>query len=362
MNIKIIKMSKSKTNLHDVYIYGLKESGCDKIKYIGKTNNLKRRLREHIIESIKINKYHKHRWINSVINNGGKIEIEVLEVVDKTNWEDKEIYWINKIGISNLTNHIIGGGGGRPVINYLKYDDAVEWISLNLKDIKTKRKWDLFCKTEDFPKFLPKCPEKVYKNDWGGYGNWLGTKKYSNTKISNNFLDFESSKKIVSKLNFNTQKDWSIYCKSGERPINIPSNPQKTYKKDWSGWKDWLSSNVFSEKNKLTYKEAKKFVHTLELNNHKEWVNYCKNNSLDKIPSNPERTYKNEWTSWKDWLGSKSKYIDYEKAKNISQKLNLKSREEWFNYYDENKLMNIPKNPQSVYFDKWVSWKEWLGK
>jgi hypothetical protein len=362
MIIKIIKMSKRKKNLHDIYIYTLKERGVDKIRYIGKTNNIKRRLREHLIESVKLNKSHKHKWINSVLENSGEIEINIIEVVDYDNWEEKEVYWINKIGISNLTNYIIGGGGGRPVVDYISYNNAKKWILDNKKYIDRKYKWDYFCKESQFPDFLPKCPEKVYKQEWVGYGDFLGTGKKSNKAISENFLDFKSSKKIVSKFNINNQKEWIVFCASGKKPKNIPSNPQKIYKKEWSGYKNWLSSEKFSNKNKLTYEEAKKNVHSLGLNTHKEWVEYFKNNSLDKIPFNPQRTYKENWEGWNMWLGSKNKYMDYEKAKNISQKINLKNRDEWFEYYDKNDLEGIPKHPQSVYSDKWINWKDWLGK
>lgn len=29
----------------------------------------------------------------------------------------------------------------------------------------------------------------------------------------------------------------------GERPADIPSNPQRTYKKNWQGWKHWLGTD-----------------------------------------------------------------------------------------------------------------------
>jgi len=362
MIIKIIKMSKQKINLHEIFIYGLKENGLKEIKYIGKTNNTKRRLREHIIESKKINKSYKHKWINSVIKKGGYIEIEIVENVHSNNWEEREIYWINELGISNLTNYIIGGGGGRPSINYLSYENARIWILENKKGIDRKYKWDLFCKKDTFPSFLPKCPEKVYKKEWMGYGDWLGTGRKSNKTISNNFLDFESSKKIVSKININTRKEWDKICLSKNKPLNIPSNPQKFYKKEWNGWKDWLSSKRFSENNRLTYENAKKIVNSLKLNTHKEWVEYCKKNNLEKIPFNPQRTYKEEWEGWNVWLGPKNKYLDFFKAKKIASKLKLKNRKEWFEYFDNNSLQKIPKHPQSVYSDKWISWKNWLGK
>jgi len=43
------------------YIYGLTEN--DKIRYIGKSGNPKKRLSEHIRESKRIQKTHKQRWL-----------------------------------------------------------------------------------------------------------------------------------------------------------------------------------------------------------------------------------------------------------------------------------------------------------
>ena len=49
-------------------------------------------------------------------------------------------------------------------------------------------------------------------------------------------------------------------------------------------------------------------------------------------------------------------------AKNYARSLNLKSRVEWYKFYEENKFPNIPKNPQSLYKNKgWKGWKDFLG-
>jgi hypothetical protein len=38
--------------------------------------------------------------------------------------------------------------------------------------------------------------------------------------------------------------EWRQYCKSGERPDDIPSNPNSAYKDvGWAGWNDWLGTD-----------------------------------------------------------------------------------------------------------------------
>ena len=54
-----------------------------------------------------------------------------------------------------------------------------------------------------------------------------------------------------------------------------------------------------------SFTEAKMFVRSLKLKNNKEWKAYCKSGEMqDDIPSNPNKEYKKEWTAWGDFLGT----------------------------------------------------------
>ena len=61
------------------YIYTLESNG--RIFYIGKTNDIKTRLRKHISES-KNKRTYKENFINKALNDGYSIEIDILDVVD----------------------------------------------------------------------------------------------------------------------------------------------------------------------------------------------------------------------------------------------------------------------------------------
>jgi len=54
------------------------------------------------------------------------------------------------------------------------------------------------------------------------------------------FLPFADAKKYVSKLELKNWAEWKKYSKSGQRPEDIPSLPNITYKKDFKGMKDFL--------------------------------------------------------------------------------------------------------------------------
>ena len=60
----------------------------------------------------------------------------------------------------------------------------------------------------------------------------------------------------------------------------------------------------------------------------------------------------------------RKEFLEYEKAKEVVHKLNIKSRTEWENKYckSDNFDKRLPKEPQNSYKKSgWVSWDDWLG-
>jgi hypothetical protein len=97
-------------------IYGLLEPNTHEIKYIGKTINLKERVRKHLQPSKLVKKNYKNNWLNKLIKNNERPIVVVLEnCSSEENLNDAEIKWISHyldIGCS-LTNATIGGDGGK---------------------------------------------------------------------------------------------------------------------------------------------------------------------------------------------------------------------------------------------------------
>ena len=90
----------------EVYIYILSHN--DDIRYVGRTFNVNKRLRQHINESNK-NNTHKSNWIRKVKN----INIEIIDVCNENNysfWEQHYISLYRSWGF-NLLNMTIGGEG-----------------------------------------------------------------------------------------------------------------------------------------------------------------------------------------------------------------------------------------------------------
>lgn len=97
-----------------IYFYTLSHPTTNEIRYLGKTNNIKKRYNKHINESIKSTTSHKKAWTNSLLKQNLKPTIEILDILGKnTNWQFQEQYWISQLKTwgFNLTNSTNGGEG-----------------------------------------------------------------------------------------------------------------------------------------------------------------------------------------------------------------------------------------------------------
>jgi len=95
------------------YIYGLFDPITHEIRYIGKSDDPKTRLTEHI-KKYKYGVTHKNNWIKSLLKNNLKPILEILDIVPYNEWGFWETYWIDLMRTwgFNLTNIACGGGGG----------------------------------------------------------------------------------------------------------------------------------------------------------------------------------------------------------------------------------------------------------
>ncbi len=128
-----------------IYIYTLSSSDSPSdIKYVGKTKDIKTRLRKHI------GKYHlntedtyKNKWIKLELSRANKSLIQEIDVVDDLNWQFWEIYWIEQFknwGFK-LTNTTNGGDG-------LMLTDEI----INKRNV-TRIKNNIIKKRDDIEKF-----------------------------------------------------------------------------------------------------------------------------------------------------------------------------------------------------------------
>jgi hypothetical protein len=99
------------------FIYGLVDPRTGFVRYVGKAYNPKRRRQAHMNPSSLRPKTRKNHWIKSLLNDGRKPELILLEQIKECEWEDAERRWIayyrNIPGYPQLTNGTSGGDGAQ---------------------------------------------------------------------------------------------------------------------------------------------------------------------------------------------------------------------------------------------------------
>jgi hypothetical protein len=190
------------------------------------------------------------------------------------------------------------------LITYHSFEEAREFVrSLQLKN---QIEWNNYRKSDLRPSYIPSNPNVVYKNKgWVSLGDWLGNSNQANhLKI---YLDFEEAREFVRSLKLKNQKEWQIYARTDERPKQVPSSPEKVYKKVWEGYGDWLGTKSISniKKEFLDFATAKNVISKFNLSSAKDFRKLIKTKKIEEnIPSSPERTYKEKgWIDWADFLG-----------------------------------------------------------
>jgi len=128
----------------------------------------------------------------------------------------------------------------RSEMKFLPFKNAKEYV--HAQNIKSLSKWEEWCKSGEKPDNIPSAADRVYKNEWNGWGDWLNTNNKSGAQIHKYFSPFEEAREYAHNLNFKSGNEWREWAKSNERPDNIPACPNKTYKDQWDGWADWLGT------------------------------------------------------------------------------------------------------------------------
>lgn len=114
-----------------IYIYVLIDPITKKVRYVGKTNNLKKRYRGHLGSAQKKHSY-TQRWINKLLNKGVRPIMRVVDEATDETWESRERHWIAALkrqGVK-LTNLTEGGEG------HHGYSPTKKTIALRSKALK----------------------------------------------------------------------------------------------------------------------------------------------------------------------------------------------------------------------------------
>lgn len=194
-------------------IYCLFDPITNQPRYIGKSDNILKRLNEHIIESSKNTIItHKVNWIKSLLNKKLKPIIEVIDIVDNNQWQFWEKYYISlyKSWGFNLTNLTEGGDGASyGVLNHMfgkfgkdnpNYGRKNNSKTIDLMKLKASGSKNGFYNKKHTSKSLDKISKASQGCNNVNYGGVLHTKEYlikqsiSNSKVPIKIKDLLDNK------------------------------------------------------------------------------------------------------------------------------------------------------------------------
>eukprot|EP00947_MAST-08B_sp_MAST-8B-sp1_P004974 g4974.t1 len=124
-------------------------------------------------------------------------------------------------------------GRNEIALSRLAFSEARDFVRrLKLTSAKEWREWS---RSGQRPSNVPSNPDKVYKGKgWVSYPDWMGYQYTKGDETRMAALPFERARAVVRKLKLTSEKEWREWSKSGQRPSNVPSNPDKVYK--GKGW------------------------------------------------------------------------------------------------------------------------------
>ena len=209
--------------------------------------------------------------------------------------------------------HWLGTGNqGNPTVPFLPFAEAlVVAQSLNLASSK---EWRVWCKEGLRPLNVPFHPNTVYKDHgWQGWGHWLGTGNTQGAGTPNVFLPFRQALNTARALKLSGRDEWVARNKNGQRPANIPSNPDQTYRHaGWQGWGHWLGTSSEqpqrlvgrASQKWIPFDEALIFARSLRLAKQKEWFAWSKSGARPaNMPGRPDKAYVHDgWIGYEHWL------------------------------------------------------------
>ena len=164
--------------------------------------------------------------------------------------------------------------------------------------LKSRAGWDEIIEAEKHPEDIPKAPDAYYnrRGYWNSWGDFLGTGNIQPGQRK--FWSYEKAREFVRKLGLKDTDAWYAYCKSGKKPIGLPSLPSRTYKKEWKGWGDYLGTGRIANQDKEYLSpieakiEARKYQKKLGIKTQKDWeIAYKSGKIPSTLPASLWNTY-----------------------------------------------------------------------
>lgn len=268
----------------------------------------------------------------------------------------------------------LGSGTIAPkdMYDYWPFEEARSFVQK--LGLKSQKEWYEYCSSGQKPDYIPRKPRRTYiDKGWINLGDWLGTGKIATHKMV--YRPYNEAREFARSLGLTRQVQWFDYCKSGQKPNDIPTSPRSTYKHQFKNFGDWLGTGRIGNNNRnyRSFNDAREYSKTLKLSGKTAWEKWSADGNRPKdIPGNPRKIYKDKgWKGWADWLGTinlhpsqkKAMYCDFKTARSFVRKLKLNSITEYSTYCKSDQKPDfIPPWPAQTYNVEWINWYDYLGK
>ena len=123
------------------------------------------------------------------------------------------------------------------------------------------------------------------------------------------YRPYREAQAFVASLRLNSPSEWRHYCRTGKKPIDVPSKPAGVYlHRGWKSFAAWLGVKPPPlPRGTKTFSMARGYARSLMLKDRKEWERFCSGkNCPDSLPKEPWKTYAlRGWNGLCDFLGTK---------------------------------------------------------
>jgi very-short-patch-repair endonuclease len=155
---------------------------------------------------------------------------------------------------------------------------------------------------------------------------------------SENWLPFKSARRWARSLGLPSTTAYRKYVREHGLPPGVPSAPEVVYETVWVDWNDFLGTNNerWRGRNWLAFEEARDWVAKSGIQTYADWNVAVKQKRIpENIPRRPQNVYKNEWVSYPHWFGAnvvrgqRRAWRDFESARNWARHCGATCDREW---------------------------------
>lgn len=215
-----------------------------------------------------------------------------------------------------------------------EFSDAVAYLKIKTQDEYRKRR------AED-PR-LPNWPERVYLEDWPGWGQaMVGRARFA-------CKTWQEAKAVVLPHRFDGYSAYRIGYKVDTR---LPADPIKKYP-DFPGWPAFLLPEVYE-----TLADVKLAIKILGVKNQDAYLEA--RNKFPVLPETPELLFSDDWVDWYDACGFITPY-SYQELQSIAQYLKCTTIKDYRRLIKELKDPRMVHRPE-LHYKEWVSVYDFLS-